>query len=299
MVIGAAVGVAASVVGVAFALGRKRGDGPSRSADRAEELELAYGRVIDELRVLDGDRNQHAPDEYEREKARLTREAVRLLKASEQARKAVKTSGSPAPASSQAKAASGSRDMWLGFACGAGSVVLAAVVALALWSPLATPAEDPAAAVATEDELPPGHPAADDPLVEALELVRQNPGDLDTSAKVARELVARHRLEEASALVDASLKVDPHHLPSRINRALIDGNLGDPRSAMETLAKLADKTPEGREALLARGALALQVADQKVALESFERYAREAPAGDQPPYLAHVLETLRAKGRPQ
>ncbi len=297
--IAATVGVAASVFGVAFALRRKPVDGAAAQGARADELEGAYQNVLTEIRALDADRQIHAPDEYERERSRLTREAARLLKLSEQARAAEKRSAgaaakaAPKPAAKQP--ASSARDFWLGMACGAGTVVLATVLMFVLSSSQSPRADAPMAQRASSDELPPGHPGSGDPLAEALTFARSHPEDVDTSAQVARELLSRRRTDEAAELVDAALAVTPDHLASRINRALIEGNRGDPRTAIATLGKIAEEGPTAREALLFRGSLALRIEDKETALESFERYAREAPAEDHPGYLAHVLEILRAR----
>jgi regulator of sirC expression with transglutaminase-like and TPR domain len=88
--------------------------------------------------------------------------------------------------------------------------------------------------------------------------------------------------------------VDPFHVELRIHHAVVRAARGEVQWAMEELERLA-RYPDAYEALLFRGALAMQVGSSAVALESFERFVAEAPPETHPPQLLNAISLLRQK----
>jgi tetratricopeptide (TPR) repeat protein len=296
MTLAAAIAVGASAFGLAWALRNKKGEPHAPAPSRVEELTASYQKVLEELRALDADKAQHTPEEYERERARLTREAVRLLKAADQAKgkKGHRPSAQPQTQPAAAAAAPvNPRDGWVGIAAGAGTVLVAGIIAMAVVTGQQE-RDEPPPRMMGQQQLPPNHPG-DDGFAQALQYVQTHPEDLDAAAVVTRELIQRNQLDEAAELVEAALAIAPDHLASRIHKRVIEGAQGDLLRAYEELRIIAEESPAAKEALLYRGTLALRAQDRAVALESFERYAAEAPAQSQPPWVVHVLDMLHGR----
>jgi tetratricopeptide (TPR) repeat protein len=130
-------------------------------------------------------------------------------------------------------------------------------------------------------------------LRQALAALEAHPEDVNLAAELGHELIWRQRPNEAVAVTERALSVDPFHLENRIHQAALGAFRGDPQGALRRLQHFADTYPDGHEALLFLGSIYIQLGDQRHALESFERFAAQAPASEQPPGLQQGIAMLR------
>ncbi len=301
------LGVALTVV---VLLVSKKKAPPGAVDQTLADLETRLGTLLDQLRALEAERHQLGAG-FDAEKTRLEREAAAAMRARDEHQRgrsaaAAKAAVGGAQASSGAAVAAraGAPEkrplipaQLQGALWGAGTVLFFVAVGWALqnWQ-----GEREEGGVMT-GRTPPGGmpPGAQAPsqttpgFEEALARARADPRDVEAASFAVHELIRLQRFEEAERLTRQSLTVDPFHLETRIHLAVLDASRGEFRPALEKLGQLADTYPEAHEALLFRGALAMQVGESRMALESFERFVAEAPADEQPPQLQSAISMLR------
>lgn len=325
-IIAVVIGLAVSLV-VLLLMMRKKSPTPAADA-RLAELQGRAQLLIDQLRALEAERHQLG-DRYDAEKTRLEAAAAQAMKAcatyvasregaaaavraGNPAATATASAGAAAAAAVTAPAAQAPRGFFgrhpelKGALWGMGIVGFCVMVGLVMTREQtvrtdgvgmtgATPPNDPVPAKAGQAAAG-ADPLEGDPQFQMyLERAQKNPADTEASAMVSHELIRMQRFDEAEKLTQGALAADPFHVESRIHRAVLRATRGEFREAIADLGHLTRTYPDSHEALLFRGALAMQVGDSKLALESFERFLAESPPEEHPPQLASAIQMLRQR----
>jgi tetratricopeptide (TPR) repeat protein len=291
------LGLAAAAV--ALLLGRRRrpagGAKETRRASAAkdvDEAELRWARLLEQLRELEADRHQRSPETYQAESARLERQAADALRARDEARpstaKAAASAATPAPAGF-----SGRHPQLVGAFWGAGVVVFFGALFLWLKQDVQPRSQgEGLTGTAGRGEASPEPPPEDPAFAAALARVRDDPGDVETSAHVVHELIRRQDYDEARLLTERSLGIDPFQSEARVHRAFLLAVGGDSKAASSELQHLSTLYPNSSEALLFLGLLRMRIGDNHGAADAFERFLAEAPADEQPPQMRASLVAL-------
>jgi tetratricopeptide (TPR) repeat protein len=294
-------GVVVLLLGLLTALGvlvfgRRRAEGTAEArragaAREVEDAELRWGRLVEQLRELEADRHHLSAEAYQEEHNRLEQLAAKALRARDEARPSAsnRTAAKPTVASGFF-----ARHPQLAGALWGGGVVVF-FGALALWlSRDAHPRNQGDGITGTvgraEANSPP--PQEDTGFAAALARVQGEPADVETSAHVVHELIRRQDYEEARALTERSLGIDPFLSEARIHRAFLLAVGGDPQAAREELQHLGNLYPNATEALLFLGLLSMRAGDNRGAADAFERFLAEAPSEEQPPQMRAELTRL-------
>jgi tetratricopeptide (TPR) repeat protein len=300
------------LAGVFFVLMSRRGKGaaPTGLADESAELtelDRRYQTLLRQLKELGADRHHFTPEAFDAERKRLEHQAAALLRARDDRTRTRKHEEEKAKvraerAGQHAKAAAatllGRNPQLTGALWGAGLVGFFGLIGWSL-SREASTRTDGQTLTGGAPNMVGGAGAQQAPSEEdqqlgaAMARLRAMPDDVDTLAYVSHELIRREDFAQADQMAGRALGVDPYHVETRIHRAVLRAVRGEGPRAMEELDHLAETFPEAYEALLYGGALAMQLGQPQRALERFERYAREAPAADQPPMLNKSIELLR------
>lgn len=319
-IIALVIGLAISVI-VLLLMMRKKSPAPAADA-RLAELKDRAQLLIDQLRALEAERHQLG-DRYDAEKARLELAAAQAMKdcatyvASKEGAAADARSAAPAavtvgaPAGAQPSPSSQTAPTGFfrrhpelkGALWGMGIVGFLVVVGLVISQEQmvrtegvemtgATPPNDP---VPGQSQASADPMAADSQFKMYYERAQKNPADTETSSMVGHELIRMQRFDEAEKLTRGALAADPFHLESRVHQAVLRATRGEFREALEDLGHLTRTYPDSHEALLFRGALAMQVGDSQLALASFERFLAESPPEEHPPQLASAIQMLRSR----
>jgi tetratricopeptide (TPR) repeat protein len=279
---------------LAFLLaGRKRSAAPPRDP-KLEDLDQRVQILLDQLRELEIERHQMG-DAYAAEKGRLEAAAAAALKERDRFAKTRASArgrggdAAPAPAPSSTRYPQLKGALW-----GAGVVLFFVAVAFVL-----TREQRERSDGAITGRSPPGaeamrQPNADPGFERAVTRAKENPRDVENASLVTHELLRRERYDEAEEITRRALAGDPFHVELRIHQVVLRATRGELPAAIQQLERLA-RYPDAYEALLFRGALAMQVGNSEVALESFERYLAEAPPDQHPPQLASAISILRQK----
>lgn len=297
-----AVGVIAAVLFL-LTQRRKGASAPAPKDGTLEDLERRYQSLIEQLKELAADKHTLAPERYEAERSRLELAAAAALRAKDEhlKKQAPKGGGAGAPATQTAPVSTGGMSPQLqGALWGGGVVLFFAVLAFVLMSELNPRGEDQAAT----GRVPPGMGAngqqqeqqQEDPeLTEAMERLKNNPGDLDAAALLSHELIRRQMYEEADRVTMRAMALDPFNVELRVHQGVLRAVRGDEAGAEQELTKLVDTYPDAQEALLFLGAIAMRRGDKAKALESFERFAVEVPSNMHPPPLLAAIQQLRGE----
>lgn len=310
---GILVGLAGITLGV-IVLFMTRKKGPAAVVDTAlRDLELRVSFLLDQLRSLEAEKHQFSAEAFAAEKTRLETEAASAMKARDEHQKkaAAKAAKSGAPKQQQvaqpeaAPAGFFARNQQLkGAVWGGGIVVFVMGIFLVLQSQQKDRGENEGMTGANPNERAAmGQQGAarleDDPMFkQAYDRAKANPGDAEASAFVAHELIRLQRFDEAEELTRKALAANPFHVESRVHNEVIRATKGQFREAIEALGEISKAYPESHEALLFRGALAMEVGDSKVALESFEQFAKQTPPDQQPPQLQQTIAMLKQRVPP-
>ncbi len=270
------------------------------AAKTAEEADLRAARLLDQLRELEVDRHQLSEEAYLRESSRLEQLAADALRARDQAHSSAAKPRRTEAAAPTAPPAGffGRHPQLVGAFWGAGLVAFFGVLALWLTND-AKPRTGGEVATGTvgRDEAP---PAPEDPaFTAALARVRDNPGDVETSAHVVHELIRRQEYEEAKELTERSLGVDPFQSEARVHHAFLLAVGGDEPGAVKELQQLSQLYPNTSEAFLFLGMIRMRSGDNRGAAEAFDRFMAEAPPDENPPQMRAALTQLLRQLRAQ
>lgn len=286
------VALVVSAVAAAIALTLfKRRQLVQTADDGVADLDRRVQLLLDELNELSADRHQLAPEEFTQRHHQIEEQAASALRARDQARQA---RAAPRPPDSLPIPASG---FWArnpqvkGGLWGAGIVIFFVVLGVFLTQDQKPRGQGEATGRAPGTDRPP--PTDDAAFQAALERIKTNPQDLATAALVGHELIRRQQWEQAEKVTERALGVDPFFVENRIHRAVLMVPRGQTEEAIHQLEHLGNSYPDAAEAFLFLGGLMMESGDKRKALDSFERYAAEAPPNDQPPPLARVIQTLR------
>jgi len=125
--------------------------------------------------------------------------------------------------------------------------------------------------------------------------LKLEPDNVALAAAVAHGLLAQEEVEEASRITEQALMRDPFHTEHRVHAEMLRGIRGQVEPALEVLERMGRAQPDGAEALLFAGGLALELGDSRRALGNFEAYRSTVPPGESPPRLEQVIAELRAR----
>ncbi len=269
--------------------------------DKLLDLEREIQIALDALRDHATEINRLPKEQYEAEKAQLELAAARALKARDDFQKA---GGKKAKAEPKAGTAQGSLPFAAKAAIWGGLSVAFFVVLGFVLTGEEKPRQDGMEATGKVPSAQGGGQEAPLSAEEqeeqrqfnaAVEKVRKNGDDVEALSVVAHALLRRQRFEEADALTERGIGLDPFHVETRIHRGMLRGAKGDFAGAAGDLEKLANLYPDSHEALLFAGAMALELGDRKRALSNFQRYMVEAPVAEQPPQIRMEIAALRAE----
>jgi len=263
---------------------------PDPLADATERVEA----LLSQLREHDAERHQLDPDAWQGEHDRLERAAADALRARDTL-KAAPTASASAPAPAPSGGFFARHPQLVGAAWGGAVVIFFG--ALGLWlSQEQKPREAGEAATGTAGRPGSNGPAQDDDaqFASVLARVQESPGeDLALTSEVVRELIRRSEFDQAAALNDRALSIDPFRPEGRVHRAFLLAIRGDRAAGLAELRRLADLWPDGTEALLFSGMLHLQAQEGREALKDFEGYIAEVPPNLVPPQLRQGVAELR------
>ena len=292
------------VAAAAFLFFNRRAVTPTpepRRDGKLDDLEQRAQLLIAQLKELEADKHNQAPETYAAERSRLELEAAAALRAKDEyAKNNDKASRGlgpkPAPEAAPATGFSAKHPQLAGALWGAGIVLFFGTLSYVLVSEQRERDETGAATGRT----PPGMaqqqnaaPREDPEFLEARERLANNPADLDAASLVAHMLIQRQELDEAQRITDRSLAIDPFHIESRVHKGVLRAARGDVPGAEEELTELVNTWPDAQEGLLVLGAIAMRNNDAARALENFERFAAETPRNMQPPQLIQAIRELR------
>ncbi|PTL75676.1 tetratricopeptide repeat protein [Vitiosangium sp. GDMCC 1.1324] len=274
---------------------RKGAPAPEPKGGVLEDLERRYQSLIEQLKELAAEKHTVTPEHYAAERSRLELEAAAALRAKDEHQK--KKDG--APAAQTAPVSTGFLSPQLkGALWGGGIVLFFGILGYTLVSEQRTRGEEDAAT----GRVPPGMAGngqqmqQEDPeLTQAMERLKNNPGDLDAAALLSHELIRRQMYEEADRVTMRALAMDPFNVELRVHKGVLRAVRGDEAGSEQELTQLVDTYPDAQEALLFMGAIAMRRGDKAKALESFERFAVEVPANMQPPPLLSAIQQLRGE----
>lgn len=283
---------AAALAALFFALTARKKHAPVQQDAKVEDLERRYEALLAQLKEHAANRHLMAPDAWEAEKARLELAAVATLKE----RDGKKHEALKAEARAEKKAQAPGMPGWVWGLIGAAIAVFFVQLGNTLTRESKDRVDgqemtgiDPAAG-----QRAPMMPNPDEQKLNALiARVERSPDDLEVLSEASTELVRRQRFEDAAPLIRRASAIDPFHVQTRINRAVLDALQGEPNEALAELEHVASTYDEAWEARLYAGALALQNNDPTRALTQFETYLLEAPPSEQPPMLRRAVEDLR------
>jgi tetratricopeptide (TPR) repeat protein len=290
------LGLAAAAGALLF--GRRRAPGGAKEARRAsatqnaEEAELRGARLLEQLRELEADKHQLSEETYQAESTRLQQLAADALRARDEARPSAPKPSASEPSPTRTGFA-GRHPQLAGAFWGAGVVVFFGALFLWLKQDVQPRTQgEGLTGTAGRGEASAEPPPEDPAFAEALLRVRDDPGDVETSAHVVHELIRREDYDEARLLTERSLGIDPFQSEARIHRAFLLAVAGDPKAASSELQHLSALYPNTSEALLFLGLLRMRTGDNRGAADAFERFLAEAPADEQPPQMRASLQGL-------
>jgi tetratricopeptide (TPR) repeat protein len=261
-------------------------------ADATERAEA----LLAQLREHAAERHQLEPVAWQAEQDRLERAAADALRARDGLRTA--PPASPPPSAPVARAGQGffTRHPQLVGAAWGGAVVIF-FGALGLW----LAADQKPREAGQEATGTAGRPGATAPAQEEdprfaplLARVQEAPGeDLALTSEVVRELIRRSDFDQARALNDRALSIDPFRPETRVHRGFLQAVQGQRAAGLEELRRVANTWPGGSEGLLFSGMLHLQAEEGREALRDFEGYIAETPPSLVPPQLRQGVAELR------
>ena len=287
------LGLAAAAGALLF--GRRRATAGAKEARRAsatqdaEEAELRGARLLEQLRELEADKHHLSEETYQAESTRLQQQAADALRARDEARPSAPKPSAPGPNPTPTGFA-GRHPQLAGAFWGAGVVVFFGALFLWLKQDVQPRTQgEGLTGTAGRGEASAEPPPEDPGFAEALARVRDDPGDVETSAHVVHELIRRQDYDEARLLTERSLGIDPFQSEARVHRAFLLAVAGDPKAASSELQHLSTLYPNSSEALLFLGLLRMRTGDNRGAADAFERFLGEAPADEQPPQMRASL----------
>lgn len=293
----------ALLIGVIYLLATRRRNQRLHDRDEAQvELDRKAQLYLEQLKELMQEQHQLPPEHFQAEKSRLELLAAAAMKARDEYRADAKNRSE---AEAAAKATTPTPPAPQGFfdrnpqlkgaIWGAGVVLF--FVVLGLW--LSQEQKDRGDGEATGRIPPMAIAPEDDPREQgfqrALERVKRNPSDVDFSGAVVHELIRREDWDQAMAITERALGVDPFHPEHRVHRALFQASQGKIDEAIAELERLSMVYPDAHEALLFIGTLSLERGDHARALKYLERFDREAPLEEKPSQLPHAIAEIRQK----
>jgi tetratricopeptide (TPR) repeat protein len=290
------LGLAAAAGALLF--GRRRAPAGAKEARRAsatqdaEEAGLRGARLLEQLRELEADKHQLSEETYQAESTRLQQQAADALRARDEARPSSPKPSAPEP-SPPPTGFAGRHPQLTGAFWGAGVVVFFGALFLWLKQDVQPRTQgEGLTGTAGRGEASAEPPPEDPAFTEALVRVRDDPGDVETSAHVVHELIRRQDYDEARLLTERSLGIDPFQSEARVHQAFLLAVAGDPKAASSELQHLSTLYPNSSEALLFLGLLRMRAGDNHGAADAFERFLAEAPADEQPPQMRASLMGL-------
>lgn len=284
------LGLLAAVIFVVIA--RRAFKAAPTDALSVDDLQARYGSLIAQLKEHAEGKHLMPPEQWESEQQRLSAEAASLLRQRAEATHTADKARARAEKKAQADSAAGP---YSGALKVGGWVMMAVLFFSAVGIVLskeATPRQDEPNQGSMAPRVSPQQSAQLQALIEAAQ---RNPDDVDAIAQLSWALMKGQRFEDASAFVARGTVLDPYHVPTRIQRAVLDAVEGRDTEALLQLEHLANTYPDTGEAHYYAGTLAMGLNDPQRALKHFDQYLKEVPVSEQPPMLRDGVERLRAQ----
>lgn len=298
------VALGAALISALLFLLRSRGThAPTPPARSEEDLETRYQAMLGALKEHSANKHLHAPEAWAAENARLEQAAAAVLReragAKHEALKAQARAEKKEAAAAQATGFFAQNPALKGALWGAGVVGFFVVLGVVL----SQESKDRSDGQGMTGMVPGGAkgpmenaaPPEDLELKTAIERANRSPDDIDALSNAARELIGRQMWDDAAPIVRRATALDPYHVQTRTQRAVLLAVEGQTNPALDELVHIADTFDDAYDARLFAGMLALQSDDRERALVQFERYAVEAPADEQPPMIPQAIAQLKAE----
>ncbi len=286
------------VAAILFLLSSRKKVAPAPPPTNAADLESRYQGLLQQLKDLSANKHLMTADDFAKEQSRLEQLAAATLRE----RDGVKHEELKAEARAEKKAAAQAADtsFWAknptlkGAVWGAAVVIFFVGLGYGLSSQTSNRGEGQSITGAT----PPGgmggqeQPEEDPALRRMMAQVQAQPNDVDVLADAAAELIRRQMFDDAAPLVSRATAIDPYHVRTRINRAVLDAVDGKTIIAQAELVHLGATYDDAYEAHLYAGMLAMDQKDLKLARDQLKLYVEQAPPMTQPPMIRQAIADL-------
>ena len=122
-----------------------------------------------------------------------------------------------------------------------------------------------------------------------LDKLKENPKDVDSMARLGRILLFQQLHTEAKMVTERALQIDPGHIGSQINQAMVTAGKGDAASALTQLNAVLKRDPKSYDAWFFKGMLSMQSGDNDGMKKSFQQYVALAPDGPKKDRIKRML----------
>ena len=90
-------------------------------------------------------------------------------------------------------------------------------------------------------------------------------------------------------VTERALQIQPDHIPTQINQAMVTAGQGDASSALTQLEAILSRDPKSYDAWFFKGMLSMQSGDNDGMKASFEQYVALAPDGPKKDRIKRML----------
>ncbi len=255
------------------------------------DLEERYNHAVALLKDLELYKTRMDPASYEEQRSRLETEAVDAMrerdhKAKElQTPKAQKQDSPKEAVSEEASAVIGffqRRPEFKGFLWGLGLAVVGGGLYFSVQqeSKPRQPMGEPAAAApsaATRPAPSAESQAAQSRMGELLEILQNEPSNIDAMVELGGLLLRAQLLKEAKLVTDRTLQLAPDNLAALTHQAVLKSAEGQNDAAFDGLDYVLGKDPTFYKAWFFKGMLSMQANKSEQMKESFKAYIKHAP----------------------
>ena len=124
-----------------------------------------------------------------------------------------------------------------------------------------------------------------------MKRLQDNPTDVAAMVRVAHLLLRTQHLDEANALTERALELEPDNVEAKVHEAVLLGATGDNEAALSSLDLVLGDTPNNAEAWFFRGMLSMNIQDYDKMRESFTQYVEQAKDGPRKERIKQMLTT--------
>jgi len=288
-----AVGAITSLV-VASRISRKQSDYETDTP--VLDLEEEVGHAVLMLRDLEYHKSRMDSESYRAQKEKLEQEAATALRERD-AKVKENQKKKEAPVMTVQEQGSGilqSRPQLKGFLWGA----LVMSVGFGLYfsvSTQAVPRVEGGGMTGAQPSQPAQPPVAqagaqNSEVQGLLTKLKENPKDVDSMARLGRILLFQQLHKEAQMVTERALQIDPDHLGSQINQAMVSAGQGDAPGALTQLNAILQRDAKSYDAWFFKGMLSMQTGDNAGMKKSFGQYVALAPESPRRERIKRMLD---------